>query len=111
MMQRGHDKAFAFDKPTSQSDGQGGQENGWQEVFQCRGRMLVRRGGEEVIAARLKGVQPVVITIREVDQVVELLPEYRARDLDTGKTYNITSLVIAENRRDLEITATHGVAI
>lgn len=103
--------AVAFDAPTASADGQGGQENGWTEAHVCRADIMYLRGGETVIAGRLAGQQPVVVTIRRCAAALAVTPDYRMRDTRRGDDYNIRSIVPAKNRLYLELTCEKGVAV
>lgn len=100
---------FAFDFPTSDPDEYGAVVYGWTELIVCRGDLKNLRGRESVIAARLQGVQPVVITVRASDLMATVTPGWRIRDLRTGVQYNIRSIVRSDDRRSYEITAESGV--
>lgn len=102
---------LAFDSPVSVGNGQGGQRQGWKEQFQSRAHIRFLRGGETVIAARLSGTQPVVVTIPNHEAARAVTTEWRIRDARTGTIYNIrTNPVQSDDRRWLEITAESGVA-
>lgn len=104
-------EAVAFDAPSPQSDGQGGQEEGWTQAVSCRAHFRYLRGGETVQAARLEGRQPVVVTIRQSDAARSITPEWRMRDTRRHDVYNIRSIVPSENRLYLELTCEKGVAV
>lgn len=61
-------------------DGYGNTEGGWQTQFTCNANVLPLRGSEPVIAQRLAGVQPVIITIRSCEDARLAQPHWRAVD-------------------------------
>ncbi|WP_244598283.1 head-tail adaptor protein [Pseudohoeflea suaedae] len=102
---------MAFDEPPSVPDGYGGTVNGWSERFRARASYMRLRGGETVMAGRLAGKQPTVITIREHAKAANVDGTWRARDVRTGEVFNIRSVVLSDDRRHRELTAESGVAI
>jgi len=103
--------SVAFDRPTVLSDGQGGQEDGWEEVHTCRAWIRNLRGGESVIHSRLQGVQPVVVFIRQCDAADVIDTDFKMRDVRKGQEYNIRTIVLSDNRRYYELTAERGVTV
>lgn len=100
----------AFDRNVPVPDGQGGNRKDWVEQFQNRAHFRYLRGGESVIAARLAGTQPVVVTIPAHQAARGITPEWRMRDVRTGVIYNIRTIPVpSDDRRWLEITAESGV--
>jgi len=101
---------FAFDAPTSTPNGQGGTISGWAVQHECWAGVTYLRGTEPVIAARLVGVQPVVIRIRNCAAAREIGNDWRARDLRTGTEYAVKgNPVPTDDRAFLDIMATSGV--
>jgi len=79
----------SFEAFTLNSDGLGGQEKVWQEVFQARAEFTYLRGGEAVQSARLSGTQPVVVTIRRHAQADAVDHTWRMRDMHNGGLFNV----------------------
>ena len=102
-------EAVAFDAPVSQSDGQGGAEQGWAQQYVCHAAFRYLRGGETVQQARLSGRQPVVATIRQSDAALAIGVDWRMRDVRSGTIYNIRTIVPSELRHYLELTCESGV--
>lgn len=103
---------LAFDKRLEAQDGYGNTVSDWSEQFQCAARIQPITGGEEIMAQRLTGVQPVVIQIRYSHQAVQIDASWRARDVRTAKEYNIAAPVnMDEKHAFLDILATAGTAI
>lgn len=107
--------SVAFDAPTRISDGHGGTETGWgadDDAVKARAHFRWLRGSEPVIAARLQGRQPVVVTVRSSLATRAITPAWRMRDLHTGVVYNIrTGPVPSGDRLWLEFTCESGVAV
>ena len=85
--------AFYRRKPlTEPGDGYGTTEGEWLLVFRCRARTIPLRRGETVQAARLSGVQPMILTVRSTMWTRDVATDWRAEDVLTGKTYNIRTV-------------------
>ncbi len=97
--------------PSPASDGQGGEEEGWTLEHTCRANFRFLRGGETVQSARLTGKQPVVMTVRDCRELLEINSHWKIRDKRTDTDYNVRSVVLTDDRLFLEITAESGVAI
>lgn len=101
---------IAFDRRIKDEDGYGNVEGDWQEQFRTHARVQPIKGGEEVFAGRIAGKQPVIIQIRYSAQAQQITNAWRARDVRTGRTYNITSAAdMGENRAFLDVLAISGV--
>lgn len=105
------DRRVAFDRPEGVNNGQGGTMMGWHEQHRCWAAMTFLRGGETVMAARLSGKQPVVVTIRTCLAARAIGTNWRLRDVRTGEIYNIRSIVPSNNRAFIELTCESGVAV
>lgn len=102
---------FGFDAPTATPNGQGGTVMGWAMRHECWSGVTYLRGTEPVIAARLVGVQPVVIRVRNCAAARAIGGDWRARDLRTGVVYAVKgNPVPSGDRAYLDIMATSGVA-
>lgn len=99
-----------FESPAARSDGAGNFEDGWQEEFAVSARLQPRYGGEAVIASRLTGTQPVLITVRRSSQSRRIVSGWRAVDAHTGVVYAISSPAadMAQDGAFLEFIATTG---
>lgn len=100
----------AFDEPNPVPNGQGGQLMGWVERLQAYAAIRWLRGGETVIAARLAGRQPAVVTIPASTAARLITTEWRMRDVRSGDEFNIRSMVVSDDRADIELTVERGVA-
>lgn len=56
----------------------------WETVFECRARFQPRLGGEEIVASRLQGRQPYILTIRSSRISREVTPAWRVFDARAG---------------------------
>lgn len=81
---------LAFQKRVAAADdGYGNREGSWQEQFRCAAKVQPLRGSETVIAQRLAGVQPVIISIRSCTDARRVEPFWRAVDTRRGTVYNL----------------------
>ncbi|MFC7399586.1 phage head closure protein [Chelatococcus sp. GCM10030263] len=102
---------FAFDEREETTDDVGNTVGSWVERFVTAARVRPLKGGEAVMADRLQGRQPVVITIRYFQAAAAVTPAWRARDARSGRLYNITAVAnMDEHRRYLDLLATTGEA-
>lgn len=99
-------------------DGHGNMEGDFAEVFQQAANFLFVRGQEQVLAQRLQGVQPLVMTIRSSVQARTVTPAWRARVARAGRQLPLNTYInirsIAPNREDpsglLDLLCETGVA-
>lgn len=106
------DSFLAFDEPLINPDGYGGTETSWtSDVVQCWGKVRYLRGTEAVMAARLDGRQPVVVTIGAHPESERITSDWRMRDTRLGAVYNIRSVIPTDDRSQIELTAESGVAV
>lgn len=101
---------FAFDARDAVSDGAGNTQGAFVEQFQCNAGRLVLRGGETVMAARLEGRQPVILSVRAETRTNRITSDWRARDVRTGEVFNIRSIQPSEKRDAIELLCEAGVA-
>ena len=99
-----------FQSRAEVSDGYGNTNADWAKQFESRVSVRYLRGSEAVMAARLEGRQPVIVTVRNSDQVQEVTPGWRV--LVNGVAYNIREPLrpTDQRRRNLEFLAESGVA-
>jgi SPP1 family predicted phage head-tail adaptor len=110
-MDAGHlDERIFLQKPTATSDGMGGTEAGWEDVFETRAHFRYLRGGESVLAGRLQGRLTIVATIPSHTAARQVTPDWRIRDAREGTIYNVRSIIPSDDRAFLELTAESGVA-
>jgi hypothetical protein len=110
----GHfDHRFAFDEREVIDDGYGNLVAGdFKERFQMRADMIVMKGGEDVMAARLEGIQPIILRVRVCGESKQITTDWRARDARTGELYNIMTITKdAYSGSVFEMFCRSGVAI
>lgn len=103
------DRRVTLSRRVEQSDGFGNMVGEWTPAFSrwCNVRYL--RGTEAVMAARLEGRQPVIVTVRKDSETDTIDPGMRAT-ID-GRVYNIRELPRpSDDRLFLEFLAESGVA-
>lgn len=99
------DTRTAFDEPTGVTTATGGQITAWAErISGIWAGFRYLRGGEVVLAARLSGKQPAVVTVRLAPETLAIKPHWRLRNLRDGQVYQITAIVPTASREFLEIT-------
>ncbi|RJG46504.1 head-tail adaptor protein [Mesorhizobium sp. DCY119] len=91
-------------------DGYGNDVTGpFADQFTEPARLAPRLGSEPVIAARLTGVQPFLLTVRSSARTREITPAWRAVNARTGRTYNIKAIVNPDERNAyLEMLVVEG---
>lgn len=101
----------AFDKRTIVIDDYGNERSVFAEQFQRPARIQPLRGGEAVQQARLGGVQPVIIVVRQDAQTLLIATDWQARDVRANRIYSIQSVAnMDEHNAYLDILATEGRA-
>lgn len=101
---------FAFDKRTTIQDPYGNTQGDWEEQFRAAAGLVWLTGGEAVRAARLEGIQPISLTIRNGPRAAMITPDWRCRDLRTGKVYAIKAVAVRQNRSYRDLIAVEGEA-
>lgn len=102
---------FAFDLRDTVADGLGNEQGEWLEQFQVAARRQMLRGGESVMASRLAGRAPAIVTIRSSSQARRITTEWRCRDMRSGETYNIRAVTPDEDRQCIDLLVESGVAV
>lgn len=95
---------------TGADDGYGNTLGAWSDQFTVSARVKPLRGGETVLADRLAGRQPVVITVRRSDSTATITPDWRAEDARSGTVYNIRAVTPGERHDLIDLLAESGVA-
>jgi head-tail adaptor len=104
------DYRVAFDAPQGSVTATGGQVTAWvEQIAGVWAGFRFLRGSETVIAARLVGRQPVVVTLRASAAAQAITTEWRMRDLRSGVVYAVRSIVRSDDRAYLELTCESGV--
>lgn len=99
-----------FEERVEREDGYGNSVAEWVERFQDRVSVRYLRGSEAVMAARLEGRQPIVVTVRSHERTRSVTPGWRVSI--NGIWYNIREPLrpTDERKRELEFLAESGVA-
>jgi head-tail adaptor len=102
----------AFEVRGDVDDGMGNPQSGdFAEVYRCAARIMPKMGGEQVMAARLTGTQPVLISVRICEALREIGTDWRVRDVRNDIVYNIKAISNPDEKREyLEILAISGAA-
>lgn len=84
----------------------------WATQFSVRAGFAPRNGGEAVIAGRLQGVQPYIVTMRQSDRTRLITSDWRLVDeRDPTRTFAVRSVADPDDKRMwLELLVEHGVA-
>jgi head-tail adaptor len=101
---------MAFDRRVAASDGAGNELGGWAEQFRAWVAIRFLRGGEAVQAARLEGEQPAILTVWASAQTKLVGHAWRAREVVSGRSWNVKSAALTDSRSEIEMVAMAGVA-
>jgi head-tail adaptor len=101
-----------FESRAVADDGYGNPVSGdWTHRFTRSADVRPARGGEEVLAAKLQGVQPVRIIVYSDSETRTVTPEWRAVDNASGLVYAIRAVADEERRGQfLTLDAIAGAA-
>jgi SPP1 family predicted phage head-tail adaptor len=80
-----------FESPAPENDEYGNTVEGWLPEFIRWARIMPTRGGETVMAERLQGRQPVVVTVRQDFETRRIKADWRAIDARSGEVYAVRS--------------------
>ncbi len=100
-----------FAEPTGANDSFGGASTAWTDRITVRAHIKYLRGGEAVQASRLEGRQPVVTTVRASTDTKKITPAWKMTNARTNEEYEISAIVLSDDRCWYEITARSGVHI
>lgn len=103
--------AIAFESQESEDGDYGTIGGSWCEQFTRSARIRYLRGSEPVLAQRLVGVQPAVITVRSDSETRCVTSSWRLRDARTGTLFNIRSVTPDEKRQYIDYLVDAGVAV
>lgn len=101
---------FEFQERVTSSDGYGNEQGAWAARYECNARRQLLRGGEQVMASRLEGRSPAILTIRANNQARLIKTDWRARDIRSEEIWNIRSISPSERRDFLDLLVERGVA-
>jgi len=101
----------AFDLRSEVPDGAGNYEDAWGQVGQpVAAQIRFLKGSEPVVAQRLEGHQPAVITVRSSAATRAITTNHRIRDIRTGRTFNITAPAPDERKAYIDFLCMAGGA-
>lgn len=81
-----------FQSRAAVDDGYGNSRGEWVTRFTEPAAMKPLRGGEEVMAARLQGVQPYVVTVRQSSRTRQVASDWRLVDArDPSRVFAVAS--------------------
>lgn len=84
-------RRLRFESPAPENDGDGDIQNTWRAEFTVAAEVFSRSGGEQVLAARLSGVQPVEITVRRSRDSCRIASTWRAVDVRSGEVFALVA--------------------
>lgn len=82
----------------------------WEEGFTVWAETTWLRGGEDVMAQRLEGKQPVAFSIRDSTQARTITAGHRAVDTRTERTFNVTAASPSRTPGFIDVLAVSGGA-
>jgi len=101
----------AFDKRGDVDDGYGNTVTGdWTEQFRERAEFVFIRGSEAVIAGRLESTESFVMRIYSNARTRTIKPDWQARDVRRGESYNVLTIEEDKSRAVLDLWITSNVA-
>jgi SPP1 family predicted phage head-tail adaptor len=104
---------LTFSKRAVANDGYGNPVSGeFEDQFTVAARINFARGGEDVLAERLGGRQPIIVTIRLSENARLIGTDWRAVDANNGaRIFNIRSVTPDEHKRQIDLLCELGVAV
>lgn len=101
-----------FQRRVTADDGYGNEVGEWQTQFTVWAGFKPLRGTETVMAARLSGRQPYIVTIRQSSQTRQITTDWRAVDArNSSRVFNIRAITDPDGTRAwLEVLTEQGVA-
>lgn len=98
---------------TMPPDDYGNVEEGFVDQFTVWAKLLPLRGGEQVMAARLEGRQPWIITVRRTPETRQITTDWRVVNVDDAtQVFNVRSVTPNMTDRDIiDLLVEEGVAV
>jgi SPP1 family predicted phage head-tail adaptor len=100
---------FAFRVETD--DGLGNKQGAWVEQFTVWAKKITLRGGESIMASRLSGRCPAIVTIRYSIQASQITTDWRCTDTRTTEVFNIRQVTVSPKRNFIDLLLEAGVAV
>lgn len=101
---------IAFDARSEAETSYGVTIGEWDEQFRVASGFTYLQGGEDVMAQRIQGTQPIVIKVRDSYDTRQITTEWRARDVRRSTVFNIRGVKPSKDRGYLDILVLAGVA-
>lgn len=92
-------------------DGMGNTVSGdWETQFSVNAAYKHVRGREEVLAGRLEGVHPILITVRRTSQTVLITSDWKLVDARDGTEWAVRDVTHETDRAFITFLCASGVA-
>lgn len=101
---------FSFAFRQTVDDGLGNQQGEWIDQFTVWAKTVNLRGGESVMASRLSGRAPAIVTIRYSIQASGITTDWRCTDTRTTEVFNIRQVTVSPKRDFIDLLVEAGVA-
>src|SRR6185295_19998537 len=89
----------AFEARAIADDGYGNVQGEFTKVYRCWAEIKPKLGSETVLAARLSGVQPMLITVRACRALNDIGADWRIRDLRKDVIFDIKAISNPDMKR------------
>ena len=99
-----------FERRVEADDGYGNTRGDWIGQFTVAARIMPLRGGEAVIAARLEGTQPAIVTVYADARTRTVTPDWRIVDARAGTVYAVRTVTLRESKDYVDLLCEAGVA-
>ena len=104
-------EVLSFQSREMIDDGAGNEVSGpWIEQCKASAERTALRGTEAVMASRLTGVQPYLVTVRYAANTATVTTDWRAVDTRSGKTYAIKTAVPRDRCDYIDMMMVEGMA-
>lgn len=101
---------FVAQKRQQVEDGFGNTVGDFVEQFTVHGAIKHLRGGEDVLASRLEGVHPVLITVRNSWLTRKITTDWRMIDTRNSTEYAVRDVTHETDRAFISLLCASGVA-
>jgi head-tail adaptor len=105
-------EVLSFRTRQNLDDGAGNEVSGpWIEQCKAEAEVYALRGGEAVLASRLEGKQPFIVTVRHNVKTAQVTTDWSAADTRSGQEYAIQTVVPRPGRDYIDMMVVSGVAL